>query len=152
MRDQAADGAHQTTQSLPVQAFEGLPADLDSTLLKRQELSLNRRPSYARQRGAAPDFGICGDHLLADIEELVAELRGKLARFVVFRSLHSSDEASGAADEDATEWMHQALEDIAATALGTEVAYHEGVLRKRATAAQDLIVETDQQLESGTAG
>lgn len=92
------------------------------------------------------------DHLLADIEEHVAELRRKLARFAVFRSLQSSNEATGPDNEPAMERMHQALEDIAATALASEMAYHEAFLRKPATEAQDFITATDHQRESGTAG
>ncbi|MET3174686.1 UNVERIFIED_ORG: hypothetical protein ABIB52_002537 [Arthrobacter sp. UYCu721] len=89
---------------------------------------------------------------MADIEEHVAELRGKLARFAVFRSIQSSDEASGPDDEAVNERIHQSLEDTAATALASEMAYHEAFLRKPATAKQDLKAETDQQPQYGATG
>jgi hypothetical protein len=48
--------------------------------------------------------------------------------------------------------MHEALDDIAAAALGIELKSHEGLLRIKLAGVQDLMVEPAQEPESGTMG
>jgi hypothetical protein len=126
-----------------------LGAALTSGNWRRPELSLTRGPSDARQLNVAKNSETWRDQLLTEIEEHVAELRGKMARYALFRSGLPLRDASG--DQAAVEWMHQALEDIAATALGIELASHEGLHRIRSAAELDLIDEITEP-NTGTTG
>jgi hypothetical protein len=114
------------------------------------QLSPNRSPSYARPPTTAPDSEIWRDRLLAEIEDLIAELRGKVARYTLFQSGRSLDDASRPGNQAAMEWLHQALEDIAATALGIELASQGGILRMTSAAEQDLTSELHQKPNTGT--
>jgi hypothetical protein len=98
------------------------------------------------------DSGTWRDQLLADIEEHIAELNGRLTRFAVFRSLQPSIGATGTSDEAVFERMHQSLHDTAAAALAFEMAYYEAFTWKPGTAHQYLIAETDQRPKSGATG
>lgn len=120
--------------------------------LSSLQLSLNRSPPYARPPTAAPDSEIWRDRLLTEIEDLVAELRGKVAGYTLFQSSRSPDDASRPGNQAAMEWMHQALEDIAATALGIELASQAGILRMMSAAEQDLTNEIHQKPNTGTTG
>jgi hypothetical protein len=154
-RDRAADGVRgrSTAPSLSFRASDGrLTSELYGDLWRRQEPRPNRRPSYARQPGTAPDSGMWPDQLLAEIESLIAELKEKVARFALFRSLQYSEEASGAGNEAALESMNLTLEDIAAAALGIELASHEGYPRISSAPVQALMVEIAREQESGSAG
>ncbi|MCX2749023.1 hypothetical protein OOZ51_14535 [Arthrobacter sp. MI7-26] len=108
------------------------------------------RPSPARHPSTAPDSGIWRDYPLAEIEELIAELKRKVARFALFRSIQLADEASEPGNADAFESMNDALEDISAAALGIELASHQEFLRIRSVARPDLNVPGTNK-ESGTA-
>jgi hypothetical protein len=112
----------------------------------------NAASSCTRQPGAAPDPGMRLDLLLAEIEDRITELKGMVTRFALVRSMQSSEEAWGPDNEAAVEWMHEALDDIAAAALGIELKSHEGLLRIKLAAVQDLMVEPAQEPESGTMG
>lgn len=127
-----------------------LGAALADSTWRRLELSLSRAPSDARQLNVAQDSEMWRDQLLTEIEEHIAELRGKVARYTLFRSGLPLRDASG--DQAAMDWMHQALEDIAATALGIELASHEGLLRTRSVATLDLMDEIVEEPNTGTSG
>lgn len=120
--------------------------------LSSLQLSLNRSNSYARPPTTAPDSEIWRDRLLTEIEDLITELRGKVARYMLFQSSRSLDDASRPGNQAAMEWMHQALEDIAATALGIELASQAGILRMMPAAEQDLTNEIHQKPSTGTTG
>lgn len=122
-RSQTANGTRERppTPSLSAQAFEVLlAAELDD-LRRRQQPGLNRPRSYSSRHGAAQNFDVWRDQLLAEIEDLTGELTRKVARFALFCALQSSGEASVRADTAAVEWMQEALQDIAATAIGMKM-------------------------------
>jgi hypothetical protein len=112
----------------------------------------NAASSSTGQPGAAPDSGPRLDRLLAEIEDRITELKGMVTRFALVRSVQSSEEDSGPGNEAAVGWMHEALDDIAAAALGIELKAREGLLRFKLVAVQDLMTETAQEPESGTMG
>lgn len=112
----------------------------------------NAASSCTRQPGAAPDSGPRLDGLLAEIEDRITELKGMVTSFALVRSVQSSGEGSGLGNEAAVGWMHEALDDIAAAALGIELKAREGLLRFKLVAVQDLMTETAQEPESGTMG
>ncbi|MDQ0867313.1 hypothetical protein QF036_004964 [Arthrobacter globiformis] len=150
--DQAADRRLLTPLSSPAQAFVRLLADLGSSRRRGHESSPNRRPSDAKPFGAEPLSETWRDQLLADIEEHIAELKGRLTRFAAFRSLLSSNETASPDSEAVLERIHQSTEVTASAALASEMAYHEAFLLKPATPKQDLIRETDQQPQPGATG
>lgn len=96
--------------------------------------------SHTRNPSATPDSEIWRDYPLAEIEELIAELKRKVARFALFRSIRFADEASDPGNVAAFESMNDALEDISAAALGIELASHQEFLRIRSVASPDLHV------------
>jgi hypothetical protein len=158
-RDQAAEGTpERPPMPLPSRAFDGLLAAELAALGRRQEPGRNQPRSYASQRSAARDAEIWRDQFLAEIEELAGELKKKVARYALFRAVQSNSEASSPDDDAAAAWIHETLDDIAATALGMELASREAFLRAsqaeklRAAQAgkQDLGVEKDQEPKSGT--
>lgn len=102
------------------------------------------RSSRAGRQSTSRRSQIWCDRFLAEIEDLIAELREKVAHFALLRSVQSTNGASGPGNEAAVELMNEALEDIAAAALGIELASHDGFHRMRSATRQDLIVETDQ--------
>ncbi|GAA3318662.1 hypothetical protein GCM10017710_37620 [Arthrobacter ramosus] len=89
------------------------------------------RTSHARHPSAPPDSEIWRDYPLAEIEELISELKIKVARFTFFRSIQFGDEASEPGNGAAFESMIDALEDISAAALGIELASNQEFLRIR---------------------
>ncbi|WP_354189918.1 hypothetical protein [Arthrobacter sp. UYCu712] len=74
---------------------------------------------------------------MAEIEFLVAELQGKVIRYALFRSSEKFSHPGGIS----ADWMPEALEDIAATALDIELASREGLLRMMAVHERDLIID-----------
>lgn len=112
----------------------------------------NAASSCTRHPGAAPDPGMKLDLLLAEIEDRITELKAMVTRFALIRSRQSCEEVWGPGNEAAVEWMHEALDDIAAAALGIELKSHEGLLRIKLAGVQDLMVEPAQEPESGTMG
>lgn len=91
---------------------------------QRQESILNC-PVCVRQDESAHTYEACAVNLLADIDDLVAELEARLARFAVLLALQPPVEASYEDDKEAIEWMDQALKDIKATVTGTHIAHRE---------------------------
>jgi hypothetical protein len=112
----------------------------------------NAASSCARQSGAAPDSGPGLDRLLSEIEDRITELKGMVTRFALVRSVQSSEEDSGPGNEAAVRWIHDALDDIGAAALGIELNSHEGLLRIKLAAMQDLMTKTVQVPDPGTEG
>lgn len=112
----------------------------------------NEASPCTRESGAAPDSGPRLDRLLAEIEDRIAELKGMVARFALVRSVHSLEEDSGPGNEAAVGWINNALDDIAAAALGIELKSHEGLLRIKLAAMQDLTTEPVQEPEPATEG
>jgi hypothetical protein len=134
-------------------AFEPEPApELASFLWRRPEPGLDPAPSYAQERPAAEDSGIWRDHLLAEIEDLAEKLKEKVARYSLLRAAQFSDQAGELANEMAVKWIHEALEDIAATALGIEIASRELFL-KAASAGEPVRTSgtSQEQTMAGTA-
>jgi hypothetical protein len=77
-----------------------------------------------------------------------------VTRFALVRSAQSSssEEDSRSGKAASVGWIYDALDDIAAAALGIELKSHEGLLRIKLAAMQDLMTETVQEPESGTMG
>lgn len=90
-----------------------------------QEPGLDQPSSSAGEPSGAPISGIWRDQLLAEIEVLAGALKEKVARYSALRAAQFSDQAGELADETAVVWIQEALEDIAATALGIEIASRE---------------------------
>lgn len=106
----------------------------------------------SRQPGVPPDSGIRLDRLLAEIEERIAELKEMVTRLALVQSLQSSEKVLGTDDEAAVVWMREALDDIAAAALGIQLTSHEGFVQTQLAAVQDLLAEAAQEPESGSTG
>ena len=115
-------GQRPPMQSLSAQAFNTLPAAELDDLTRRRQPGLDQTRPYTRGQSPAQDSKVWRDQLLAEIEALASELQGKVAGFALFCALHSSGEASVLDDAVAVEWMQGTLEDLAATALGIEMA------------------------------
>lgn len=124
-------------------ALEELAAELAEFL--RQTPGLERLPSYTSHRGNGQDFGVWRDQQLAEIEDLAGDLKRKVARYASLRAVQSAGVSSGPADAAAVAWIHQALEDIAATALGLEIASRELFLRAGMAEEQTLKVQVAQE-------
>ena len=87
-----------------------------------------------------------------EIEDRIAELKEMVTRFALVQSLQSSEKILGPDDEAAVKWMREALDDIAAAALGIQLTSHEGFVQTQLAAVQDLLAETAQEPESGSTG
>ncbi|WP_028270886.1 hypothetical protein [Arthrobacter sp. UNC362MFTsu5.1] len=142
---------------------ELLRAAMATSQWRQPDLRLNRTPSDAGDPGVAQEFDSqdsdrWNDPLLAEIEDLVAALKAKVARYSLLRSDPSLTGPSltgpaltgashpGASHPDnktATDWMYEALEDIAATALGIELASQERIFRAISDAGRSPRVETN---------
>ena len=137
---------------------ELLRAAMATSQWRQPDLRLNRTPSDAGDPGVAQEFDTqdsdrWNDPLLAEIEDLVAALKAKVARYSLLRSDPSLTGPSltgashpGASHPDnktATDWMYEALEDIAATALGIELASQERIFRAISDAGRSPRVETN---------
>jgi hypothetical protein len=137
---------------------ELLRAAMATSQWRQPDLRLNRTPSDAGDPGVAQEFDSqdsdrWNDPLLAEIEDLVAELKAKVARYSLLRSDPSltgpaltgasHPGASHPDNKTATDWMYEALEDIAATALGIELASQERIFRAISDAGRSPRVETN---------
>lgn len=131
---------------------ELLRAAMAASHWSRPDLRLDRSPSDARQTTMAQDSESWRDELLTEIEDLVAQLRAKVARYSLFRSDPSLHDPSHPDNRAATDWMHSALEDIAATALGIELATQERIFRAISDVDRGATIETNQEPKTGTAG
>ena len=137
---------------------ELLRAAMATSQWRQPDLRLNRTPSDAGDPGVAQEFDSqdsdrWNDPLLAEIEDLVAALKAKVARYSLLRSDPSltgpaltgasHPGASHPDNKTATDWMYEALEDIAATALGIELASQERIFRAISDAGRSPRVETN---------
>ena len=111
----------------------------------------DQQPSSAGDRSSAQNFGIWRDQLLAEIEVLAETLKKKVARYSLLRATQSSEEGAEPANETAVVWIQDALEDVAATALGIEIASRQLLLRAASVGEQDLKSETAEEKTAGTA-
>ncbi|WP_445154207.1 hypothetical protein ACTWLI_12935 [Arthrobacter sp. Hor0625] len=73
------------------------------------------------------------DALLAEVEDLAETLRKKVARYASLRAAQPSALVEDPASETAVLWIQHALEDIAATALGINIASRELFLQAAST-------------------
>lgn len=144
LRDQPdGDGKDRRPPPHPWQPAEGLRADGRGDLLWRQQVARPDQPhSWSSHRGDAQNSVIWWDQLLAEIEDLAAELKTKIAKYAFSRATQFRDDTTGPANETAVAWMHQTLEDIAATALGIEIASQELFLRAGTAEDQGSIAGT----------
>lgn len=101
---------------------EVLAAELADFLWRRQEPGLDQLPSSTRGRSGAQDSGTWRDQLLAEIEDLAKMLKDKVSQYSLIREARISEQAAELTNESAVVWIEDALEDIAATALGIEIA------------------------------
>ncbi|CAN7536040.1 hypothetical protein LJR078_003915 [Arthrobacter sp. LjRoot78] len=156
---------------------ELLRAAMATSQWRQPDLRLNRTPSDAGRPEVVQDFNTqdsdrWNDPLLAEIEDLVAELKAKVARYSLLRSDSSRTDpsrtdpsrtdssrtdSSHPDNKTATDWMHEALEDIAATALGIELASQERIFRAISDAGRNPMIETKtiktkKEPKSGSAG
>lgn len=131
---------------------KSLRAAMASAQRRRPDLRLTPAPPFAERPDTARDSDSPRDPLLTEIEELVAELKAKVARYSLLRSDPSLAAMSRPDNRSATEWMHEALEDIAATALGIELASHERMFRAIVEADHRTTIEANPEPKSGTAG
>ncbi|MGZ3337228.1 MAG: hypothetical protein ACXVBV_18050, partial [Isosphaeraceae bacterium] len=83
---------------------------------------------------------------MAEIEALASELQRKIARFALFCAVQPSGEASAPDNAAAVEWVHGALEDLTATALGMELACEQTFLR---ASQADLLRANQAEKQSG---
>lgn len=126
-------------------ALEELAAELADFLGGRQKPGRERPPSYTWHRSSAQDSGAGRNQQLAEIEDLAGDLKRKVARYASLRAAQSAGVSTGPADAAAVAWIHQALEDIAATALGLEIASRELFLRAGMAEEQTLKFEAAQE-------
>jgi len=133
------------------QALRQVPAaELAKFLWRRQEPGLDQLPSSAGGRGRGQDSGIWRDQLLAEIEELARALKENVARYSSSRAGHSSGLAAEPANETAVVWIQDALEDIAATALGIEIASRKLFLQAASARDYGSNNETAREHSAGT--
>lgn len=144
-RAQELDAAQEWPPSPSALALEELAAELADFLGRRPTQGLERLPFSAWHRSGAQDSGGWRDQQLAEIEDLARDLKRKVARYASLRAAQSSGASTGPADAAAVAWLHQALEDIAATALGLEIASRELFLRAGMAGESTLNVEAGQE-------
>ena len=148
---QGQTGEGEQVPAPPGQAQQQVPAaELADSLWRRQEPGFDRQPSSTGDRSSAQNFGIWRDQLLAEIEVLAETLKKKVARYSLLREAQSSEAAAEPANETAVAWIQDALEDVAATALGIEIASRELFLRAASVEDQDSKSETAQELAAGS--
>ena len=128
-----------------------LAAELADFLWKRQEPGLDQLPSSTKGRSGAQDSEIWRDQLLAEIEGLAATLKEKLARYSLTQAPQPSELAAEPASEAAVLWIQDALEDIAATALGIEMASRQLLIQAASDGDQDSKRKTAHEQTAGTA-
>jgi hypothetical protein len=135
------------TPSPSAQAFNAaLAAELDA-LSRRRQSGLNQARPYTWEHCATKNTEVWRDQLLAEIEALVKELQRKTARFALFCAVQPSGEAADSDNAAAVAWMHGALEDLAATALGMEMACEQTFLR---ASQADLLRASQAEKQSQT--
>jgi hypothetical protein len=130
----------------PGALLQTLAAELADFLWKRKEPGLDQLPPSTGDRSSAHDPGIWRDELLAEIEDLAETLKEKVDRY----SLLLEGQSSERANQSAVLWIQDALEDVAATALGIEIASRELFLRAASAGEQDSKSETAQEQTAGT--
>lgn len=141
-RGPTADGISERPSgpSLSAQAFDVLLVAELNDLRRRQQPGVNHPRPYSKPYGSARQSEVWRDQLLAGIEDLASELKTKIAHFALFCTVQPPDDASARANASAVAWMQEALEDIAATALGMEMQSREALLR----ASQAEFLRTSQ--------
>jgi hypothetical protein len=144
-RTQELDAGQEWPPSPSALALEELAAELAEFLGGRQKPGLEPLPSFVWHRSSAQDSGAWRDQQLAEIEDLAGDLKRKVARYASLRAVQSDGVSRGPADAAAVAWIHQALADIAATALGLEIASRELFLRAGMTGDQTLRVDATQE-------
>ncbi|WP_157366320.1 hypothetical protein [Arthrobacter sp. Soil763] len=105
-------------------------------LWKRQEPGLDHLSS-ADTGGTTHDPDAWRDALLAEVEDLAETLRKKVARYASLRAAQPSALVEDPASETAVLWIQHALEDIAATALGINIASRELFLQAASAQNQE---------------
>ena len=136
----------------PAQARQQeLAAELADFLWKRQEPGLDPLPSSTKGSSGEQDSGIWRDQLLAEIEGLAATLKEKVSRYSLTQAPQPSEPAAQPANETAVLWIQDALEDIAATALGIEMASRELFIQVASDGEQYSKRETTREQTAGTA-
>lgn len=128
-----------------------LAAELADFLWKRQEPGLDQLPSSTKGRSGGQDSGIGRDQLLAEIEDLAATLKEKVARYSLTQAPQPFEPAAEPANETAVLWIQDALEDIAATALGIEMASRRLFIEAAWGGDLDSKRETAREQTAGTA-
>ena len=108
---------------------QALSAELADFLWNRHEPGLDQPPPSTGGLSSAQDDGIWRDQLLAEIEGLTETLKEKVARYSLLRAVEPAAEAAQPDNETAVVWIQDALEDVAATALGIETTSRELFLR-----------------------
>ena len=144
-RAQELDAGQEWPPSPSALALEELAAELTEFLGGRQKPRLDRLPSSTWHRSSAQDSDVWRDQQLAQIKDLAGDLKRKVARYASLRAAQSAGVSTGPADAAAVAWIHQALGDIAATALGLEIASRELFLRAGIAEEQTLKVEAAQE-------
>ena len=136
----------------PAQARQQeLAAELADFLWKRQEPGLDQLPSSTKGPSGEQESGIWRDQLLAEIEGLAATLKEKVARYSLTLAPLPSEPAAEPANETAVLWIQDALEDIAATALGIELASRALFIQAASSGEQDSTRETTHGQTAETA-
>ena len=100
-------------------------AVLADFLWKRQKPGRGRPESFSGGSASRADSDVWRDQQLAEVQELAEALRQKVARYSTLRAALFSAEAPEPANETAVLWIQEALEDIAATALGIQITSRE---------------------------
>ena len=145
--EQTDDGGQAPAPSAQARQQE-LAAELANFLWKRQEPGLDQSPlSGNGEQGP----GIWRDQLLAEIEGLAATLKEKVARYSLTQAPWPSEQAAEPANETAVLWIQDALEDIAATALGIEIASRELFIHAGSDGERDSKRGADHEQTAGTA-
>ena len=134
-RSQADEQQGQTDDGEQVPGPQGqaqqqaLSAELADFLWNRPEPGLDQLPPSTGSLSSAQDEGIWRDQLLAEIEGLTETLKAKVARYSLLRAAEPAAEAAEPDNETAVVWIQDALEDVAATALGIEITSRKLFLR-----------------------
>ncbi|MET1065174.1 MAG: hypothetical protein ABWX85_09420 [Arthrobacter sp.] len=137
------NGQERRRVPLPVasgQAVEGLLADELADVLWKRHVPGPDQPRLSANQRSAQSSGLWWDQQLAEIEDLAGELKTKIAHYALFRATESPHDTTGPTNDAAVAWMHETLEDIAATALGIEIASQELFLRAGTAEGLESIV------------
>ena len=145
------DDGEQAPAPLAQARQQGLAAGLADFLWKRQEPGPDQAPSSTTGRSGEQDSGIWQDQLLAEIEGLAATLKEKVARYSLTQADQTSEQAAEPANKTAVLWIQDALEDIAATALGIEMASRALFIQAASGGELDSKRETAHEQTAGSA-